>query len=549
MESMISNGSGRLALIGLDGATFRVLDPLSKAGVIPSLDGLRARGAEAVLRSTIPSYTPPAWISIATGVNPGRHGIFGFLATTPQEEPKIAHSGLIGATTLWRHLSDVGVGVGVFNVPMSYPPVPVNGFMVSGGLAAGWSDPDLPNFASDPEIGRLVSRVAGGRYPLDVVVSYENDWNSVAAIDRISSAQTVRRKALAACLERVDPQVVFAVFEGPDRLQHLQYQYFVECSDWYARPESSQFRDRAFAYFAELDRAVADLVDWAGPTGHVVVVSDHGAGPWEKTVNVNLLLEEWGYLRLPAVSRITRLGPVAGAGQRALRRLLPRSLLLKAKARVGRGIVWEETRAFASHVAEQGIHVNARGRLPRGILEVPETERVAGELTERLMAMHDPHDGAPMTDQVVARADVIRGPHEERAPDLFPLFRDQRYEISDTVAARSPVTDHRDRPWGYHHLDGVFVAAGPGVRQGRLEPPLGVTDVLPTALHLAGLPIPGGLDGEVARRVLGDEAISRPVTVSGGESPDGQSWADAYPFSREEEEAIEESLRGLGYLE
>src|SRR5918992_5039514 len=94
----------RIAVIGLDGATFRVLDPLMKAGAMPALASLRARGLEATLRSTVPTYTPPAWVSMVTGVNPGRHGIFGFLAGTPQDPARIAHSGLIDAAPMWRYV-------------------------------------------------------------------------------------------------------------------------------------------------------------------------------------------------------------------------------------------------------------------------------------------------------------------------------------------------------------------------------------------------------------------------------------------------------------
>jgi predicted AlkP superfamily phosphohydrolase/phosphomutase len=269
-----------VALIGLDGATYRLLDPVTAAGAMPSLAALRRRGVETTLRSTIPTYTPPAWVSMSTGVNPGRHGIFGFLANTPQEPTIISHSGLIAAAPIWRYLSELGVPSGTFNVPISYPPSSVDGFMVSGGLAAGWTDPEMANFASDPETGQLVTEVGGRGYPLDTVVSYESDWRSPTVISRVQSIQRLRREVLRVLLDRRSPEFVYAVFEGPDRLMHLFYQYIVECSDWYQRPEAAEVRDRALDYFRELDKAIDDLVQWAGSDGHVVVVSDHGSGPW-----------------------------------------------------------------------------------------------------------------------------------------------------------------------------------------------------------------------------------------------------------------------------
>lgn len=537
---------GKLALIGLDGATFRVLDPVSKAGVTPNLDALRARGTETTLRSTIPTYTPPAWVSMATGVNPGRHGIMGFLASTAQEPPQIAHSGLIGAPPMWRYLEALGVTTGVFNVPMTYPPSPVHGFMVAGGLASGWTDPEMPNFASDAGTARIVLDIAEGHYPLDTVVSYENDWRSPTIASQVEATQSLRRRVLSSLLEIKDPDVVFAVFEGPDRLQHLHYQYVVPFSDWYDHPEAAAARDRVFSFFAELDRTVGELAEWAGPGGNVLIVSDHGFGPWEKTFNVNLLLEKWGFLELPSLSRVTRLPVVAGGVQRVARRMLPSRVLHSAKARVGRRIVWRETQAFASHVAEQGIHVNEVGRLPLGIVEEKDVERIRAELTNRLLDLSD-DDGQSVVDRVVTGQEAVHGPHARRAPDLFPFCRDQRYELSDTLAASSVFTDHRDRPWGYHHVDGIFVGAGPGMIATPSSTPLDIVDVLPTAFHLAGLPVPAGLDGKVATGILAGEAATRKV-VTTNIDPEHHT-SEENPFSPEEEKTIEESLRGLGYLE
>ena len=539
--------ASKVVVLGLDGATFRVLDPMIEAGAMPALSALCERGTRTTLRSTIPTYTPPAWVSMATGVNPGKHGIFGFLATTAQEETQIAHSGLIAAPPMWSYLNELGARAGVLNVPMYFPPTPVDGFMIGGGLAAGWSDISAPNFAADDEHTRFVTELAGGSYPLDTVVSYENDWDSTEVIDRITDVQRLRRKVLTALLDKEEVDFVFAVFEGPDRLQHLHYQYLVEFSDWYNASEASVARDKATAYFAEVDKAVEALVGWAGEDGHVLVVSDHGFGPWQKTLNVNLLLQEWGYLKLPQMSKMTRAKVIAGAGQRIARKVVPRRWLHSMKARITRNVNWEQTRAFASHVAEQGIHVNVRDELPLGSVALADAGRVAEELVERLHELKDPDDGQPVVDEVVRREDTISGPHTTRAPHLFPFCRDQHYELSDTIAATSVFTDHRDRPWGYHHKDGILVAAGQGVNAGSYEAGLDIVDVMPLAFHLAGLPVPEGLDGKVAHDILTGEAAQREVATT--QVAVEHERSEENPYSEEEEAAIEETLRGLGYVE
>src|SRR5262245_4367844 len=68
----------RTLLIGLDGATFTILDAMMEQGVMPSLSALLARGARAPLRTIVPPLTPPAWTSLMTGRTPGYHGVFDF---------------------------------------------------------------------------------------------------------------------------------------------------------------------------------------------------------------------------------------------------------------------------------------------------------------------------------------------------------------------------------------------------------------------------------------------------------------------------------------
>src|SRR3989442_8875909 len=72
-----------LLVIGLDGATLDLVGPWVAAGRLPVLRGLLARGAFGRLRSTIPSATFPAWTSLPTGVNPGRHRVLDFAERIP----------------------------------------------------------------------------------------------------------------------------------------------------------------------------------------------------------------------------------------------------------------------------------------------------------------------------------------------------------------------------------------------------------------------------------------------------------------------------------
>ena len=90
-------------LIGLDGATFDILDPLMQQGAMPVLRGLIGSGVRATLRSTVPALTPPAWTSLVTGRGPGSHGIFDFFRKDKESSPlfRFLTSHDVACSTMW----------------------------------------------------------------------------------------------------------------------------------------------------------------------------------------------------------------------------------------------------------------------------------------------------------------------------------------------------------------------------------------------------------------------------------------------------------------
>ena len=123
----------RLLVLGLDGATWTVLDPMRQRGLMPNLDAFLAGAASGTLRSTIPPVTTAAWTTMMTGCGPARHGVFDHRYYDAAEgRMKVNHSGRIRVPTVWHLLSGTGRSIVSLNVPGLYPPLKVRGIVVSG---------------------------------------------------------------------------------------------------------------------------------------------------------------------------------------------------------------------------------------------------------------------------------------------------------------------------------------------------------------------------------------------------------------------------------
>ena len=123
----------RLVILGLDGATWTVLDPMRQRGVMPNLDALLARSAHGTLRSIVPPVTSAAWTTMMTGCGPARHGVFDHrYYDAADDQMKVNHSARVRVPTFWHLLSEAGRSVVSLNVPATFPPLKVRGVVVSG---------------------------------------------------------------------------------------------------------------------------------------------------------------------------------------------------------------------------------------------------------------------------------------------------------------------------------------------------------------------------------------------------------------------------------
>jgi predicted AlkP superfamily phosphohydrolase/phosphomutase len=534
---------GPTVLIGLDGATFSVLDPYVDRGVMPFLGELAQRGSRGVLRSIMPPLTPPAWTSLVTGKHPGQHGVFDFFQ---KEEPgsiyfAFASSQDVRSETIWTLASDQGRRIISLNFPLMFPAPAVEGSVVPGGmmpwrqLRLGCHPPglfdrlkQLPDFEPREMLDMELEIKAIDGCPEDEYA----EWVELHIRRERRWAQVLRH-----LMEEDPADLVAIMFDGVDKLQHLCWRFI----DPACRPErptawEQEMIDRCERYFRSLDGLIREIVDLAGPEATVVLASDHGFGPTRDVFHVNSWLEREGYLAWADDDH--------GAPDRR-----DTDVGFAEMTRHVHALDWSRTLAYAATPSSQGINIVER--VPGTDNPLPEDVRakIALELAEALIELRRPSDHRPLVDEVWTREQAFAGPFEELGPDLSMVLADGgtiSILPSQTIVARRP------EPRGHHRWEGIFFAAGPGIRAGARVDELSIVDVAPLLLHQLGLPVPDDMTGRVPVEILEPEELERrpprrvPATSSPPPPPVPQGKLELDP---EEQAAVLDRLRALGYVE
>ncbi len=536
----------KLLIIGLDGGTWDVLGPLCDWRVMPHLAALRARGAWGTLLSTQPPFTAPAWASFVTGMNPGKHGVLHFIQTDSpaamlRGDGQPVHSQHIRAPLLWEYFHAYGRTTAVLNMPMSYPLRPVRGFAISGML----TPPDVRDWVYPPDLARDLQG-----YIIDL--SYGRPGRPLRREDLPSPLEmledvllmTERRGVNALRLMQTRPWDAFmVVFTGTDRLFHHFWHYLDPTRKESASKLHVRIADQLHAYFELLDQILGALVKNAGPETYIVLLSDHGFGPAARHwVHLNNWLLELGLLHLRGskagwMQRLKRTAPWITD---MAKRILPAEArqAVKQHGSLADAMDWSSSLAWAVPLYNNVAGIYLREGASVELVEL---------LREQAQALQAPGSSRPLVQKIQTRDQVYQGPYTPRFPHLI-LTLDPDYAAVPTLGSTliTPIPPGMRLRSGDHRPEGLFLAAGPGLRAGHLLDAPHIMDVAPTLLHLTGLPIPSSMDGKLMEAIFDPHWLLAHPPRQGPDLPPPPPPA---ALSAEEQEAIADRLRGLGYLE
>jgi predicted AlkP superfamily phosphohydrolase/phosphomutase len=435
---------------------------------------------------------------------------------------------------------------GLVSVPFTWPAPQIEGCAIAGFDAAdrdeGFTYPSTLLAEIRERFGPLV---LDHRFPIGT--------NGTLDLDLVRRAAEQKVEIALWLVDRFELELLFVVFMAADHVHHLCW------DDWERRGAESLVAD----VYRILDRATGALAEAAAPDGNVMVVSDHGGGPLNGVVNLNGFLEAKGFLAYR--------GGGAALGRRAasrvfdLRRVFPESLRTNIKralpalrerayeATSFTVVDWSRTRAFA-YGTFGNIVINVRGRESEGIVAPDDYEAVRADVARALHELRGP-GGEEIVAAVHRREDLCYGPELSKVPDLIVEFDEYAWlgkgnlqSRSDSLWDRIEIEPGSKHSYvGSHRKEGIIALSGPSASAGSTIA-ADIADVAPTALYLLGQPLPSDLDGRLIAEAL-DPAVldERPPEYSDEESDVLVSAAEGY--SPEDEEAVEERLRGLGYLE
>lgn len=520
-ERAMSEDPPRVAVIGLDGAHFELLQPWLEQGDLPHIESILESGVSGDLESVLPPVTSPNWKAYATGKNPGKLGIFWWEnIDTANRRIHYPHERKNNHPEYWDILSEE-VSVGVLGVPTTHPAREVGDFMISGA-----PDGEETGFASPPE--------------LEDELKDEYDYR-VTAKNKFSNGED------EACQEVLD--LIETRFEVGKELCERHEPDFVQITTFYINSLHHFLWDHEYTHTAwkRIDDHLGYFLD---EFDDVVLMSDHGATKISYTFNINAWLQQKGYLQTETSSmdilgklgfNLDRMSSVANSlgikdlakqhiSNDIIRRIPDQNGMVKKEGKADR-VDWKASRAVGSGQGPVYLIPPRDGE---------EYEQLQKQIMKELREVRSP-GGQRIAEAVYRGEDVYSGPYSSEIPDIVI---DQRpgIHIAGSVGRDEVFTAPDQDGWiGENKRHGLFAACGESFGTGKID--LSILDLAPTLLHLFGQPIPADMDGAVRKEVFADGANASKT------APEYTKQAlDRKSKTAGDENDIEDRLEDLGYL-
>jgi predicted AlkP superfamily phosphohydrolase/phosphomutase len=449
----------RVIVLGIDGVPHSLLTRLIEAGELPNFARLAQQAPLRQMDSVHPTVSSAAWTSYATGKQPGKHGIYGFVdRKAGTYEITIPLSTSVASKTIWEVLGAAGKRVFGMNVPVTYPPRRVNGILIGGFLC-----PTVDKVANPPEVARYL-RSIGYQVDSDPMLARKS---RDLMLPNLHETLDRRMEAMFHFLQAEPWDYFHTHVMATDRLHHFLIADYEAGNQPYA--------DEFLAFYHKLDGYLGKLLAAAGDDCALVVMSDHGFCPVKAEVQLSQWLVEAGW---------TASRPSEGGDPLAI----------------------DPSRSKAYSLIPGRVFVNLKGREPAGIVPLEEFQEVRERLARDLLSLRTT-DGDPVIRKVFRREELYwpdgaRGPREDmpleelvaadsafgRAADLVAIPFDG-YDLKMGLGAgKCFVQTQLEGMHTYH--DASIMARGVSLPEERFS----IVDVTRRVVAACGVEVPDDMD-------------------------------------------------------
>lgn len=512
----------RTFVVGLDGASWRLLDPWLEDGTLPNLAAFRKNSAWSTSQSCLPPVTFPNWKCYSSGKNPGGFGVYWFERIRLEEgRIDIMNGADFDTPEYWDYLNDAGYRTGVVNMPTMYPPRDIDGFVICGGpdavdgeyrtIDSGYTSPEQLE-------AELETRYDYRVHPSPMLSSNQERGPE---IDEILDLLDLRLQVAYDRFREEDIDVIHVTLFYLNVLQHFFWNDTPTKRAW-------QLIDEWIGLLDELDDT------------NVMLMSDHGCAPTTTEFYINEWLAENGYLtkRRTVEDSFQRVGLTRENALSIAKQLGIVDLLAETVPESIQQLVPQDAGAKRQRKLEKvdltATQAVASGQGPIYVYPTENADRVAENLIADLSSVTDDR-GEPLFDGVYRAEDVYTGPYATAGPaivvDMHPGVH-----INDGLGGGEIQTEP-DRWAAENSRHGIFAAKGPDIDAvgdlGQTE----ITDIAPTILANFNVDIPTDMIGTVLPIFEDEQAVDQrdPLTIS--------------DTTNEQHGEVADRLKQLGYME
>lgn len=466
----------KVLIIGLDGATLDLIEPWVKAGELPTFEKIMSEGSYGTLRSTLPPTTIPAWISLGTGNNPGRFGLYYMNKLSEDRKVKPNPPILKDYGFFWSKIAEK-YKVGLLNIPFIRTKLKT-GFCVPGRLP-------------------LDSYPKSVKEKLPAWEDLQPDWSkgeeyNLKILKKMVENQT---ENIRYALREWDLDLLFAFYVATDTIQHQFWGYMDETHRLY---KESKYKNEILNLYKKIDSALAEILGMIDEETNLLMLSDHGFQAYEYSIPINHWLRKEGYLKLKEdneeinshFDRLLKKG-YDYVQDTFLEKFVPSKIKTQAVdgffPLIDKAIDWDRSVAFAAH-GGGGIYV--------------EEKEIEEEISEKLLEIKNPYTGENAIRKAYSREEVYHGKYINKAPNILAVPQEQAWIVSrlgydSTVIERPSIMSGS----GTHARDGMIITSGPDFERGA-DIEADIMDIAPTMLEMFDEGGIEDMDGEALEEVL-----------------------------------------------